>query len=262
MGKKGEQMAAAATNAPAEDAGADDGGEGAGAATEVMGASLRNPDVHLAWLEPTPAEAELLAALEKEHPGMPGLCVPPHPAASSHHLCLSKDLKTRPSRSGFYRASSIFSSKHKKNPNRARSLGCPSFWAIIPPVMHLCMLSASCAHQLRGICTSVAASPPPLPRPTNFLHHTVVGSSFGGEQQQVLRATMLDPMLTFPLWATCVRAGAKLRFLRANSGAKEAKLLAVTAAAYKAHVEWEDTIKPREIGMADIQTSLDSGAWR
>lgn len=130
MGKKGEQMAAAATNAPAEDAGADDGGEGAGAATEVMGASLRNPDVHLAWLEPTPAEAELLAALEKEHPGMPGL------------------------------------------------------------------------------------------------------------------------------------AGAKLRFLRANSGAKEAKLLAVTAAAYKAHVEWEDTIKPREIGMADIQTSLDSGAWR
>ena len=77
MGKKGEQMAAAATNAPAEDAGADDGGEGAGAATEVMGASLRNPDVHLAWLEPTPAEAELLAALEKEHPGMPGLCVPP-----------------------------------------------------------------------------------------------------------------------------------------------------------------------------------------
>ena len=65
--------AAAAAPIPAEGAGAD---AATVAAPELLGAALRNPDTHLAWLEPTESETELLAALEKEHPGMPGLCVP------------------------------------------------------------------------------------------------------------------------------------------------------------------------------------------
>lgn len=127
--------AAAAAPIPAEGAGAD---AATVAAPELLGAALRNPDTHLEWLEPTESETELLAALEKEHPGMPGL------------------------------------------------------------------------------------------------------------------------------------AGAKLRFLRAfagNAASKgdengKKKQLEMTAAAYKAHVAWEEAIRPCEVRRADIQTSLDSGTWR
>ena len=40
------------------------------------------------------------------------------------------------------------------------------------------------------------------------------------------------------------------------------KQLETTAAAYKAHVAWEEAIRPCEVRRADIQTSLDSGTWR